>query len=104
DADDKLTDTTDQNGRRTTYSYDNAGRNTGEGWLNGSTYRATYTYDFAGQMTVAADPYATVTIAYDNGGRVGTIVTSGPGTGQPTGTPTYGSHPNRDETTGAHTR
>ena len=98
DADNELTDTTDQDGRRTTYSYDNDGRNTGESWLNGSTYHATYTYDAAGQMTGATDPSATLTMTYDNDGRVGTIVTSGPGTGQPTVTLSYGYDQLGDET------
>jgi YD repeat-containing protein len=58
----------------------------------------TYTYDSAGQMTGAADAYATLTIAYDNDGRVGTLATSGPGTGQPTVTLTYGYDQLGDET------
>ena len=47
DADSELTDTTDQDGRRTTYSYDKDGAQTGESWVNGSgtaIYIATYTY------------------------------------------------------------
>ena len=32
-ADDQLTDTTDRDGRRTTYSYDSGGRETGETWV-----------------------------------------------------------------------
>ena len=32
-ADDQLTDTTDRNGRRVTYSYDSGGRQTGETWV-----------------------------------------------------------------------
>jgi hypothetical protein len=63
---------------------------TGETWVGASpSEKITYTYDSAGQMTGAADAYATLTIAYDNDGRVGTIATSGPGTGQPTVTLTY---------------
>jgi RHS repeat-associated protein len=91
DAANQLTDTTDQDGRRTTYAYDNDGRQTGETWVGASpSEKITYTYDSVGQMTGAADSYATITIAYDNNGRLGTLVTSGPGTGQPTVTLTYG--------------
>jgi RHS repeat-associated protein len=92
DADQELTDTTDENGRRTTYSYDKDGFLTGESWLNGSggaIYQATFTYDADHELTGATDPYATLTMAYDSDGRLGTIVTSGPGMGQPTVTLTY---------------
>ena len=49
-------------------------------------------------MTGADDPNATETFTYDNGGGVGTIATSGPGTGQPTVTLTYGYDPSGDVT------
>jgi hypothetical protein len=35
-------------------------------------------------MTGASDANATLTMAYDSDGWLGTFVTSGPGTGQPT--------------------
>jgi RHS repeat-associated protein len=99
DADNELTDTTDQDGRRTTFAYDNDGRQTGETWVGASpSERITYTYDSAGQLTGATDANATLTIVYDNDGRVGTLVTSGPGTGQPTVTLTYGYDQIGDET------
>ena len=49
-------------------------------------------------MTGAADPFATLTFAYDNGGNLKTEVTSGPGTGQPTVTLTYNYDPSHDLT------
>jgi RHS repeat-associated protein len=101
DADGELTDTTDADGRRTTYSFDSLGDQTGETWLNssgGAIYTATYTYNSAREMTGAADNYATLTMAYDSDGRLGTLVTSGPGTGQPTVTLTYSYDPSGDIT------
>ena len=101
DADSELTDTTDQDGRRTTYAYDKDGDQTGESWVNGSgtaIYIATYTYDADHEMTGATDPYATLTFTYDKDGRVVTMATSGPGTGQPTVTLTYSYDQLGDET------
>ena len=51
-----------------------------------------------GEMTGADDPNATLTITYDNDGRLGTMATSGPGTGQPTVTLTYSYDPSGDLT------
>jgi len=101
DADGELVDTTDADGRRTTYSFDSLGDQTGETWLNssgGAIYTATYTFDSAREMTGAADNYATLTMAYDSDGRLGTMVTSGPGTGLPTVTLTYSYDPSGDLT------
>ena len=101
DADGELTKSTDADGHVITYSYDVRGDQTGETWLNssgGAIYIATYTYDSAQEMKTAADPNSLLTIAYDNDGRVGTIATSGPGTGQPTVTLTYGYDPSGDIT------
>ena len=97
DADGEVTSTTDADGRQITYSYDQIGRQTGESWVS-ATYTATYTYDAAGEETGAADPNSLLTMAYDHDGRLGTIVTSGPGTGQPTVTLTYGHDPSGDVT------
>ena len=97
----EVTSTTDADGRQITYSYDQLGRQTGESWLNSmgtSIYNATVTYDADGEMKTAADANGTLTMAYDNDGRLGTIVTSGPGTGQPTVTLTYGYDPDGDVT------
>ena len=49
-------------------------------------------------MTGADRPERDLTMAYDNDGRAGTIATSGPGTGQPTVTLTYGYDPSGDVT------
>jgi YD repeat-containing protein len=101
DADGELTDTTDQDGRRTTFAYDKDGAQTGESWLNGSgsaIYIATYTFDADHEMTGVTDPYATLTFTYDKDGHVVTMVTSGPGTGQPTVTLSYSYDQVGDET------
>ncbi len=101
DGDRELVDTTDVNGRRTTYAYDLLGDETGTSWLNssgGATYTATFACDSARELTGADDPYATLTMAYDSDGRLGTMVTSGPGTGQPTVTLSYGYDPSGDVT------
>ena len=89
DADGEVTQTTDANGRVITYSYDSRGDQTGESWLSSGSaiYIATYTYDAAKEMTGAADNNSLLTIAYDNDGRVGTIATSGSGTGPADGDP-----------------
>ena len=49
-------------------------------------------------MTGAADSNSLLTMAYDKDGRVGTIATSGPGSGQPTVTLTYSYDPDGDVT------
>ena len=49
-------------------------------------------------MTGVTDPYATLTFTYDKDGRVVTMATSGPGTGQPTVTLTYSYDQLGDET------
>ena len=85
DSDNELTDETDFDDRRVTFSYDNNGRETGETWFNasgGSTNLLTYTYDNVGDMTGAADSSATLTFTYDSGGNQLTAETSSPG-GQP---------------------
>ena len=94
-----LTDTTDADGRRTTYSYDADGDQTGETWVGASpSEKVTYTYDADNELTGAADSYATLTFTYDNDGWLLTDVTSGPGSGQPSVTLTYGYDQLGDET------
>jgi RHS repeat-associated protein len=89
--DDQLTDTTDRNGRRVTYSYDSGGRQTGETWVGASPSEiVTNTYDADNELTNAKDSFATLTFTYDSGGNLQTAATSGPGTGQPGVTLTYG--------------
>ena len=89
--DNELTDTTDADGRRTTYSYDADGDQTGETWVGSSPSETiTYTYDADNELTGAADSYATLTFTYDSGGNEITSATSGPGTGQPSVTLTSG--------------
>ena len=84
DNDGELTDTTDADGRRTTYSYDADGDQTGETWVGSSPSEIiTYTYDADNELTGADDSYATLTFTYDSGGNELTSATSGPGTGQP---------------------
>ena len=61
DKDGELTDTTDADGRRTTYSYNADGDNTGETWLTssgGALNVITYSYDADDELTGAADNYA----------------------------------------------
>jgi YD repeat-containing protein len=97
--DNELTDTTDENGRRTTFSYDPNGNQTGETWVGASPSELiTYTFDKANQLTGAVDSFATLTFSYDNDGRLQTDATSGPGTGQPAVTLTYGYDQVGDET------
>ena len=80
DNDGELTDTTDADGRRTTYSYDADGDQTGETWVGASpSEMITYTYDADNELTGAADAYATLTFTYDSGGNQITSATSGPG-------------------------
>ena len=56
DNDGELTDTTDDDGRRTTYSYNADGDQTGETWVGASpSEKITYTYDADNEMTGAAD-------------------------------------------------
>jgi RHS repeat-associated protein len=99
DKDRELTDTTDADGRRTTYSFNADGDQTGETWVGASpSEKITYTYDADNEMTGAADAFATLTKSYDKDGRLGTMVTSGPGTGQPTVTLTYSYDQLNDET------
>ncbi len=91
DNDGELTDTTDADGRRTTYSYDSDGNQTGETWVGSSpAEKITYTYDADHELTGADDAYATLTFTYDSGGNNITSATSGPGTGQPSVTLTSG--------------
>ena len=62
-SDGELTDTTDADGRRTTYSYDADGDQTGETWVGTSpAEKITYTYDADNEMTGAADSYATLDV------------------------------------------
>jgi RHS repeat-associated protein len=99
DGDGELTDTTDRDGRRTTYSYDADGNRTGETWVGASpSQRVTYTFDADREMTGVTDSFATLTVVYDKDSRVGTLVTSGPGSGQPTVTLTYSHDQLGDET------
>ena len=75
------------------------GNQTGETWVGASpAEKVTYTYDADNELTGAADAYATLTFAYDNDGRLSTDATSGPGTGQPAVTLTYGYDQLGDET------
>jgi RHS repeat-associated protein len=97
DADRELVDTTDADGRRTTYAYNALGNQTGETWVGASpSEKITYTYDSDSELTGAADSFATLTFSYDNGGNLKTEATSGPGTGQPTVTLTYNYDPSHD--------
>ena len=91
DAASNMTDTTDRNGRRTTYSYDIATTaQSGETWVSASPAEiVTYTYDADSRLTNVADANATLTYTYDGGSNVLTARTSGPGTGQPAVTITY---------------
>jgi RHS repeat-associated protein len=100
DQDGELIDTTDEDGRRTTYSYDADGDRTGETWLNGGTAlrTITYSYDTDHELIGASDPSGTLMMVYDGNGHLGTLVTSGPGTGQPTVTLTYSYDQLGDET------
>jgi RHS repeat-associated protein len=99
DNDGELTDTTDEDGRRTTYSYNADGDQTGETWVGASpSEKITYTYDADNEMTGAADSFATLTFTYDNDGWLATDATSGPGSGQPTVTLTYSYDQLGDET------
>jgi RHS repeat-associated protein len=93
--DDELVDTTDRDGRRTTYGYDADGRETGESWLSGTGTTLeliTYSYDNVGRMTGATDPNAVLTFTYDKDGELTNAGTQGL-TGQPTVTLTYGYDP-----------
>ena len=86
-----MTDTTDADGRRTTFSYNADGDQTGETWVVRSpSKKITYTYDADNELTGAADSFATLTFTYDSGGNEITAATSGPGTGQPSVTLTSG--------------
>ena len=101
DADGEVTATTDADGRQVTYSYDQLGRNTGESWLTSSRgilESITYTYDKAGELTNAQDPNSLLTFTYDSGGRLLTASTSGPNSGQPSVTLSYGHDPSGDLT------
>ena len=99
DKDGELTDTTDADGRRTTYSFNSDGDTTGETWVGASpAEKITYTYDADNEMTGADDAFATLTMAYNADGQLGTYVTSGPGSNQPTVTLTYGYDQLGDET------
>jgi RHS repeat-associated protein len=93
DLGDQLTGKTDRLGRSVTFAYDSGGRRTNEWWINsGGTVarRVTMAYDAADQLTSVADPDANLTFTYDSGGRLTAAGTSGPGTGQPAVTLTYG--------------
>ena len=99
DKDGELTDTTDEDGRRTTYSYNADGDQTGETWVGASpAEKITYTYDADNEMTGADDSFATLTFTYNADGELATEATSGPGSGQPSVTLTYGYDQLGDET------
>jgi RHS repeat-associated protein len=73
DAASRVTSSTDADGRKILYSYDNADRLTGEVWLNTSGVTVnvvTYTYDNNGNLLTAADTNGTVTYSYDALDRV----------------------------------
>ena len=75
---------TDADGRRTTYSYNADGDQTGETWVGSSPSEIiTYTYDADNEITGASDSFATLTFTYTGDGQVQTAGTTGPGSGQP---------------------
>ena len=99
DNDGELTDTTDEDGRRTTYSYNADGDQTGETWVGASpSEKITYTYDADNEMTGAADSFATLTFTYNADGELADRRDLGPGSGQPTVTLTYSYDQLGDET------
>src|SRR5262249_51897735 len=69
---DKLTSTTDRNGRVRNLSYDALDRETGETWLVGTVTAdtLTYTYDAASETLTAADKNGAYTMVYDVPGRL----------------------------------
>jgi RHS repeat-associated protein len=98
DKDDELTDQTNFDGRRTTFSYDSGGRKIGETWVGASpSEKITYTYDKDNELTGVTDAFATLTFSYDSGGRQTAAITSSPG-GQPLVTLSYGYNPDNNRT------
>ena len=78
DNDGEVTDMTDADGRRTTYSYNADGDETGETWVGASpAEKITYTYDADNEMTGASDSFATLTFTYTADGQVQTAGTRG---------------------------
>lgn len=59
---------TDRNNRRIDFQYDSANRLTRETWDTGRV--TTYVYDDAGSLRSAVDPDSSLTMAYDNLGRL----------------------------------
>jgi RHS repeat-associated protein len=69
----ELVQTTDRDGRVTTYAYDALGRETAENWLNGSGViiaTTSYAYDALGRLVSTSDASATYVYTYDTLGRV----------------------------------
>ncbi|RLG43245.1 MAG: hypothetical protein DRN81_06910, partial [Thermoproteota archaeon] len=64
----RLTSYTDRNGQTTNYTYDGLGRLTVKTWPDGT--QTWWQYDKTGRKTLAANPTATITITYDEMGRI----------------------------------
>jgi RHS repeat-associated protein len=77
---DNLIGSTDRNGRRTRFTYDNLDRLTAEDWLNStgvSTRTITSTYDTGSRLTSITDPAATYRYQYDAADRLVSVDNSG---------------------------
>ena len=73
DANGRLTEKTDRNGRVTTYTYDAAGRLTSESWLdssNNAVQSFTYTYDLSGNLLTVSDGVSSYAYTYDTMNRI----------------------------------
>ena len=78
----ELTTLTDYNGQVQQFSYNEAGWNTGEEWLNSSNqviYQSTLGYDNAGDLILAQDNNSLYNITYNSGGQLtgGTVTYPG---------------------------
>jgi RHS repeat-associated protein len=73
DAAGQVTGTTDRDGRRRSFTYDNAGRKLTEQWLNGqgqATRIMTYTYNADGWLKTEQDPSSYYAYLYDADGHL----------------------------------
>jgi RHS repeat-associated protein len=73
DAAGQVTGTTDRDGRRKAFTYDNAGRKLTEQWLNGqgqATRIMTYTYNADGWLKTEQDPSSYYAYLYDADGHL----------------------------------